>query len=368
MMQPDGHDDEESQVGDAPAVGDAKEPTLALPAVKSVVAIPTLNEAAYIRETLEQLRPQLGDGDKIVVADGGSDDRTVEIVREIAAEDARVTVVHNAARLQSAACNLVAAEAVGSFDVMIRADAHADYPDGFVSALVAAFRDTGADSVVVPMVALGKTPFQRAAAAAQNSVLGNGGAAHRRGASSGFVDHGHHALFKLAAYQKIGGYNAEFSHNEDFEFDHRLVRAGGKIWMCREASIGYWPRTSAIALAKQYLKHGRGRMRTIMLHKIRPKLRQVLPVFALLGSVGGLVLSVVAPVMLLLPISYVLLCCVWGGVLAIKARDTALLASGPAAIIMHLSWATGFILQGLRSVGRSRADDSLVATSEAKRG
>ena len=105
--------------------------------------------------------------------------------------------------------------------------------------------------------------------AAQNSKLGNGGAAHREVGGSGFIDHGHQALFDLPTFLSFGGYDETFSHNEDAEFDYRLARAGGKIWLCSEAVANYFPRLTPLALAKQYFGHGQGRAQTILKHKAR---------------------------------------------------------------------------------------------------
>ncbi len=46
------------------------------------VVIPTLNEEAVIGTTLEALKPQLRQGDEIIVVDSHSKDRTVEIARK----------------------------------------------------------------------------------------------------------------------------------------------------------------------------------------------------------------------------------------------------------------------------------------------
>ena len=97
----------------------------------------------------------------------------------------------------------------------------------------------------------GENCFQRAAAVAQNSVLGTGGAAHRRSGEEGFVDHGHHALFDLKQFDSVGGYDDTLSHNEDAEFDIRLTRAGGRIWLTRAIEVTYFPRSHPLALYRQ---------------------------------------------------------------------------------------------------------------------
>src|SRR2546421_453420 len=113
---------------------------------------------------------------------------------------------------------------------------------------LAAQRTTGADSVVVSMIAKGVTCSQMAAAAAQNSKLGNGGSAHRRKAQGRFVDHGHHALLDVNAFRLVGGYDESFSHNEDAELDFRLTAAGCRIYLCAGADITYYPRKRLLSL------------------------------------------------------------------------------------------------------------------------
>jgi succinoglycan biosynthesis protein ExoA len=135
---------------------------------------------------------------------------------------------------------------------------------------------TGAESVVVSMTARGVTCFQKAAAAAQNSRLGNGGSAHRRLAEGRFVDHGHHALMNINAYRSVGGYDETFTHNEDAELDARLIAAGYRIYLCPGADITYYPRTSLTSLFRQYRNFGRGRAMTILKHRMKPKLRQMI--------------------------------------------------------------------------------------------
>ena len=95
---------------------------------------------------------------------------------------------------------------------------------------------------------LGDGCFQRAAAWVVDTPLGSGGAAHRGGRQSGSVDHGHHAGFRLDWFRRIGGYDESFSHNEDAEFDHRLAAPAARIWLDAEIRLEYrmrdsWPRS-----------------------------------------------------------------------------------------------------------------------------
>jgi succinoglycan biosynthesis protein ExoA len=255
----------------------------------------------------------------------------------------RLALQENPGRLQSAAVNLAARIAAPDVTVLVRADAHAGYDPNFVATCVAALRQHDATAVVVPMRTVGVTGMQRAIAAVQNSRLGNGGAAHRIGGRSGFVDHGHHAAFDRAFFLRIGGYDEAFSHNEDAELDERARRAGGRIWMCADATIDYFPRARLWPLARQYFKHGAGRACTVLKHRMRVRARQMAAPAVLIGCVGGLALEPLRPWFAAAPIGYALGCFTWGGLAAARARDPWLLAIAPAAMTVHLSWAAGFL-------------------------
>src|SRR5271165_1504880 len=307
-----------------------------------VVVVPTLNEEKTIRRCVESLLDQTDTGLTIVVTDGGSRDATRAIVRGMMKHESRLHLVDNPGVIQSIGVNMAARHAMAQrVKWLIRADAHMVYSPNFVESLILAAKQTGASAVVVSMRAVGESCFQKAAAAAQNSRLGNGGAAHRRAYSSQFVDHGHHALFDLERFCLIGGYDEAFSHNEDFEFDIRMRKAGGTIWLTASATIDYVPRPSPRALAVQYFRHGKGRARTIAKHAVRPKLRQVLPIVALLCNCLGIAMSPWIPALALLAAAYCTVCLSWGAILGLHDRDLCSVASGVPAAIMHHSWALG---------------------------
>ena len=77
------------------------------------VVVPVLNEQRYVGACLASLLAQgaaWADGCayEILVMDGGSTDRTREIVAAIQAANPVIRLVHNSGRLQSAAMNLAA--------------------------------------------------------------------------------------------------------------------------------------------------------------------------------------------------------------------------------------------------------------------
>jgi succinoglycan biosynthesis protein ExoA len=309
---------------------------------RAFAVIPCLNEVSHIEGLIRHL---LDDQDwrdpLVVVADGGSTDGTVQIVRALAAKDWRIRLLDNPHRLQASAVNLAAARHGRGRRFMVRVDAHAGYPRAYVSRLVAEARRTGAASVVVAMRTQGLGGFQGAAAAAQNSLLGVGGSAHRMGRASGWVDHGHHALFDLEHFFGVGGYDESFRANEDGEFDVRLGLSGGRVWLSEEVRVTYYPRTTAVSLFRQYLNYGQGRARTLLRHRMRPRLRQILPAAVFPATILA-PLGLLEPAMALPAATWLAACLAGGLFLGLKTGRREAFAAGAVAALMHLAWSVGF--------------------------
>ena len=309
----------------------------------AIVVVPTLNEEAQIGRVLRELLRDLPDGAEIVVADGGSRDATCERVAAIAARDPRVRLVGNPHRVQSAALNQVARSAAGQAQWLIRADAHAAYPPGFVARVIATLRRTGADAVVVPMDSTGQGCIGRAIAWVSDTPVGSGGSAHRGGRRAGWIDHGHHAGWNLASYLAAGGYDESFSHNEDAEFDCRLRRLGGRIWIDPAIRLTYFVRSDLAALWRQYRNYGRGRSRTVRRHPGSVRLRQI----AVPAGVSTIALATIAtpflPWLGLVPAAYLLLLGLVALDLVRRHRSRCGLGAVPAAMVMHFAWAWGFV-------------------------
>ena len=321
---------------------------------KVLTIIPCLNEREHIVSLLRHLLTDPVNRN-IVVADGGSTDGTRELVRAFAAADSRVTLMDNPLRIQSAAINGAVARFGADATWIARIDAHAGYPDRYVSRLVEAARTHAVDAVVVRLETYAEGGFASGVAAAQNSRLGTGGAAHRVGAVGGLVEHGHHALMRKQAFTAAGGYCENMACNEDAELDLRLLAIGARIWLEPALPVTYYPRREPLGLLRQYVRYGAGRATTSRRHRRRLKARQMLP----LAVAPACVLALGAPFVpaLGLPaLGWASLCQGWGLALALRERKAAAAWAGSAAMIMHLGWSAGYWKQEIRAVvsgGRS---------------
>lgn len=311
----------------------------------TLVVIPTLNEAANIVAVLDSLLKglDLDQPVRIAVVDGGSTDATRGIVESYGRTDERVTLLENPKRIQSAAMN-IAVELFGAdYDVLMRCDAHAEYPLGFVAAVAASLLRHGADSLVIPMDSVGRNCVGRAIAWVSDSLVGSGGVGHRGGQKSGWVKHGHHAAWRMAMYRKVGGYDEGFTHNEDVELDCRIRAYGGRIYLDADIRIIYFTRGTLAGVGRQYRNYAKGRSRNFRRHPSSRELRKLaIPTFILINILAILV-SAWLPWTLLVPVAYALLLLTTSVQIAWRERSVCGLFAGPAALVMHSYWAFGFL-------------------------
>ena len=318
---------------------------MSLPPTQILVVIPTLNESKHIESVLRSLNRDLPAeaSTRFVVADGGSSDGTQAIVERLGHELGNVSLLHNPKRIQSAAVNLAVERFGAESQILVRCDAHAGYPPGFISRLVDTLDRVGADAVVVPMDSVGTTCLQRAVAWVSDSLVGSGGSAHRGGRTSGFVDHGHHAAFRMESFRRAGGYDDDFTPNEDAELDCRQRAHGSRIYLDADIRMEYHPRATLARLWRQYLAYGRARSKTVRAHRGSMRLRQFAVPAHVVITLGAIVLSPLAPWLLVWPLAYLAALSANALAIAVQRRSACGLLAAPAAAVMHFAWGLGFL-------------------------
>src|SRR5215471_15789892 len=94
--------------------------------------MPVLNEERHIEASVAAMRGQTFDGPmEFLLIDGGSTDRTLEILRDLAAEDPRIRILSNPRRTTPSGLNVGLAHARGRW--VARMDAHTEYHADYVA-------------------------------------------------------------------------------------------------------------------------------------------------------------------------------------------------------------------------------------------
>lgn len=155
------------------------------------IVIPTLNEALFIGPCLDSILGQNYPFNRldIMVVDGGSDDKTHEIVNGYADKWSNIRWIDNPRKIQSAAFNIGVSRSSAS--IVVRMDAHARYASDYISKCVAKLStnpELGNVGGVCKVEAGAPTLMGKANAVLNQTSFGIGGAAFRIGTKACFTD------------------------------------------------------------------------------------------------------------------------------------------------------------------------------------
>jgi succinoglycan biosynthesis protein ExoA len=327
------------------------------------ILIPTYNEERYIadclRSVLEFRIPDIEEIE-IFVLDGMSTDRTREVVRAFRARDARIQLVENPGRIQSCALNLGILRARGAW--ILRLDAHARYPEDYLARCFEIAMRTGAENVGGICITQpgGDGYGAQVVQALTTHRFGVGNSGFRTRASAGFRDTVPFGFFRRDVFQRIGLFDERLVRTQDYEFNRRLAKAGGRVYLDPSIQSSYFNLGSLRALlAKQLRAQGPycAYMWNIAPYAFAPR-HAVTAVFAAAVWVGT-ALAICWPT-LMLPFGAVLaayasLAVVAAVQQAVRFRDVRHVVALPFAFFLfHLCHGTG-VLAGLARVATGTA-------------
>ncbi len=295
---------------------------------------PTL--AAVVRSVLAQEVPA---GLEVCVAVGPSGDDTRSVADDLAAADPRVTVVDNPAGVTPAGLN--AAIRATSAPVVVRVDGHAELPAGYVTRAVETLERTGAVNVGGIQDPRGTTAFEVAVGRAMASRLGAGDARFHYGGPEGAVDTVYLGVFRRESIEAVGLFDETLVRNQDYELNYRLRQAGGTVWFDPELRVGYRPRGSVRALARQFGQYGRWKRIVLGMHPRSMRWRHLVAPTTTVVVAVGLVAGAWWPPLLVLPAGYGAAVVV--GSVAVGRTPATMLRLLVVYPTMHLSWGTGFL-------------------------
>jgi glycosyltransferase involved in cell wall biosynthesis len=328
------------------------------------VIVPCYNEQATIRSLLEALREQTFSraNMEVIISDGMSTDHTREAIAAFQKDysDLIVHVVDNPLRSIPSAVNRAIESSSG--EIIIRLDAHSKpYPDYIVNCV----RDLQAgrgDNVggVWEIQPGANTWIAKSIAMAAAHPLGVGDALYRHAKQAAEVDTVPFGSFKRTLIDQVGFFDETLLTNEDYEFNTRVRKSGGRIWLDPSIRSIYFARAALLELARQYWRYGFWKWRMLRRYPDTLRWRQALPPLFVLSLFSLILLSIFFPLArtgLVVEISLYLSVMILAGLYsAIRQHKPYLLIGLPLAItVMHLSWGSGFL-------------GSILSTSKKKNG
>lgn len=265
------------------------------------VVIACRNEASAIEDCLRSLLAQegMGAGFEVLVVDGASTDGTRTILDRLAERDPRLRVVDNPSRISASALNLGILAARGRYIAIV--GAHARYSSDYLAACLAEAERTGAENVGGAMFVEGRGPIGKAIQLAHHSRFSVGGARWHDPTFEGYADTVFGGFYRRDVFERIGLFDETLVRTEDDEFNLRLQRTGGRIFISPRIRSWYQPRESLRRLLGQYTQYGYWKVPVIVKHRRVASLRHLAPGVCLAGWMAAVLVGLVRRRLLLIP-------------------------------------------------------------------
>jgi len=221
---------------------------------KVSVIIPCYNEEKYIAQCFDSILENtiVKKLLEVYAVDGGSTDNTRDIIKEYSKKYELIQLLNNPKKNASSALNIGIKRSEG--DVIIRMDAHAKYGKKYIENCVTYLKKYNADNVggTINTIPGADTEQAKSIAWVLSSPFGVGNSDFRIGSKQPkWVDTVFGGCYKKEVFEKIGFFNENLERSQDFDFNLRLVRSGGKILLIPTIKSDYYAKSKL----KDFFKH-----------------------------------------------------------------------------------------------------------------
>lgn len=311
---------------------------------KVSIIIPCKNEEKYIEKNVDSILAQDYAGEiEVLVVDGMSTDRTREIVGGY--DNPAVRLIDNPAQFTPHALNIGVDAAQG--DVFIILGGHAFLNADFVSRNITALQNdskVGCAGGLIHNIYENKTG--EIISQAMSSVFGVGNATFRTGGKKGYVDTVAFGAYWKKIHYEIGGFDEDLVRNQDDEYNFKVKKAGYEIFFDPEIKSNYYVRGSFSKLYRQYYQYGYWKVFVNRKHKTITTVRQLFPLFMVLGLGLGILISLFFPLFMVPVLAGLILYATMAIYFGTKAADDKDEAISVAQVfpILHFSYGLGYLV------------------------
>ncbi len=293
------------------------------------IIIPCWNEEKFIARCLDSMINQTFPKERmeVLVVDGGSGDKTKEIVKTYIQKPPFVKILENPKKIFAAANNVGIKNAKGDFVILL--GAHATYSKNYVGECIKyLLENKSADSVGGVMKSL-PTKNSLIAKAIALSMSGRFGKGTKEPSEIKEVDTVFGACYRKDVFNKIGLFNENLKRSSDMDFNLRLTRAGGKIYLIPNAISFYYAKSSLKDFFIHNIEDGTWAILPFKFTKKPFKLRNYLPLL--------LFLTLPLSIWLYLPFCYY-----YSAKISIREKNIRLFFVMPLAfIVRHFGYGLG---------------------------
>lgn len=259
------------------------------------IAIPTLNEERFISRCLDSIIKQTFKFEKmdVMIIDGGSNDKTKDIVAEYQKSHQNIRFIENKKKIQSVAFNIGFKKSTAPY--IIRLDAHAEYDSKYISLCIENLKQDEKRGNVGGRCNI--LPFNQSLWAQTNAILnhsrfGIGGAAFRVSNEAHNTDSVPFGSFPRKIIEKIGGMREDLPRGEDNEYNSRIRKAGYKIFFDPNIISSYFARPTLGASCKQMYANGNSIGYLYYIDREAIGIRHLVPLLFVVSGLFSIIISV----------------------------------------------------------------------------
>jgi glycosyltransferase involved in cell wall biosynthesis len=304
------------------------------------VICPVYNEEVYIQDLIDYLVRVNPIQKEIIFIDGGSRDKTIEIIQNYSIQYSNIKLLHNPKKFVPFALNN--AIIVCQSEYIVRIDAHSTYAPDYFEKILSTFQETNADIVGGPYRVGFHTPFQQAVGYAISTKLGVGDSKVHQQDYKGYTDSVAYGAWRRTIFEEVGLFDTRLLRNQDDEFHYRAKSRGKRIYQNPDIKLYYYPRSTPQGLFKQYFQYGLFKPRVLRKIQTEIKLRHLIPMFFVLYLVMLPLLTWVSA-LFVLPLLLYMLLITWVGLRHTAPLQVRLLTVLSYPII-HTGYGLGFLL------------------------
>lgn len=226
------------------------------------ILIPVFNEENYISDCLNSIvkNDKSKYNFEIIIIDGGSTDKTLEIIKEYTLLYPYIKYLKNHKKYIPDALNLGIKKSKSKY--IIRLDAHAHYSIDYINNCIETIEESAEEIVnvggIIKSLSLSNNAVSDAIADIMSSKFGVGNSIFRvaKPKKSMFVETVPFGCFKRTIFDEIGLFNINQHRNEDLEFNYRILKANKKILLNPNIISTYYVRNNYRDLIKQQFHNG----------------------------------------------------------------------------------------------------------------
>lgn len=328
--------------------------------------LPVLNEEGHIEACLQSLLRQSIPPNEhmIVVLDGGSTDRTKDLVQSIQDgvkldEQPLIQLIDNPNRFVPHARNLALQNLPDSVTHLLEFNGHIEVEPGHLSKLKAIWLRL--EEQYPSIAGLGcrvvgsqgeQSVVESIIDSTLRSPLGGSTGQFATFETEGPTNVPAFALHRRSALEAIGGWDESFLTSQDSDLSMRLKKAGYSLFRTPDVVVKMRRRTSYKSWLLMSHRYGFWRTKVLLKHPKRIVLRELMPLF---GLILTSILLAINPIFAAVPIG-AYACVLFGsGLLNIRKGISHVIGVPFALLTLHIGFTFGLV-DGLVRKGRASHD------------